>query len=952
MSHEFLYNDSQPVTEKGTESYLDTTKSVIISSPAGSGKTEKLARRYISLLIGGSEVEKILAITFTEKAAAEMKERILTILEKENPDLFQEIRQRMPLMRISTIHAFCLKLLKRFSLELGFDPSIEVMDEFSSSLLWSESVYESLREERNKPDLFFEMITDRGIKGWDSLYRILYGLFRMRPHPELMVKENHPAEGEEEKRILELYSRCLKHYTNKKLERHLIDFNDLELLAYEALSKNPEWQNILYSFDEHTDHILVDEFQDTSSLQWRIIEKLTEEWRSGMGSKRESGKTPTIFLVGDEKQSIYLFRGANVSVFQEAKESFSEWLGKEYHFEAIRENYRSLPAIVTFTNSLFEKLMQPTLQESWRTRYAPFEATREGDGRVELIFIGDTGITKNNREREASVLAQRIQSFVNRYEIFDGGTKRPCHYGDMAILLRRRTYLSTFEDALRIYGIPFIVVKGIGFYDEPEVALLRELHSFITDPMDDYSLFCLLRSPLFGIKYETLYRLIDAGNRPLLEKIKVAKNKKVKSAFELISGWIERSKDTPLAVLLEEVLTETGGWQFYWEKQRHANIKKFIRLIEEYESQGLSALEIREKLIRSRQGDEAKANINTEGMNAVKVMTVHAAKGLQFPMVFLPSLDERNIPRTKPIVIDEEGGRIIMACEEHSHKRKKNELFIKKKEKELEEEKRLFYVAATRAQDLLCMLGAWKKGEKAAGRLAYITDNLNIPSSLLDIMTESEVSELYSNSRPSPSTVPLSPEPFMLGPVYTEPIAHEPPFRWQDVTEDIDIRVKHGEDWVLLGKVFHRLFEELSKSFIGIDDIDKRALLLLGVEIHDKKERERMRKVIKGDFEKLSLSGYLGDIVFPLPDSCAETPFILQKGGTIFRGRVDRIIIKNNLAHIYDYKTFPVREKELPELIDKYRFQMDIYREAVEKIFSLKTKSYLLFTHIPLLVEM
>src|SRR3989338_1478663 len=104
------------------EKYLDVTKSVIISSPAGSGKTEKLARRYISLLLSGSEIEKILCITFTEKAAAEMKERILNILEKENPDLFLKIKEKMPLMRISTVHAFCLKLLKRFSIELGIDP--------------------------------------------------------------------------------------------------------------------------------------------------------------------------------------------------------------------------------------------------------------------------------------------------------------------------------------------------------------------------------------------------------------------------------------------------------------------------------------------------------------------------------------------------------------------------------------------------------------------------------------------------------------------------------------------------------------------------------------------------------------------------------------------------------------------------------------------------------------
>ena len=958
------------------EKYLDITKSVIISSPAGSGKTEKLARRYVSLLLGGSEIEKILAITFTEKAAAEMKERILRILEKENPDIFLNVREKMPLMRISTIHAFCLKLLKRFSIELGLDPSLEVMDEFNAAILWSESVYESLMEEKNKPDLFFEMMKNRGIKGWNNLYRILDELHSRRPHPELILRGNHPVDGEEEKKILELYSRCLKRYTDKKLERHLIDFDDLELLTYEALIKNPEWQNILYSFDEHTDHILVDEFQDTSSLQWKIIDKLTEEWRSGMGSKRDSGKIPTIFLVGDEKQSIYLFRGANVSLFQEAKERFSKWLGQEYYFEEIRENYRSLPEIINFTNSVFKRLMPPAMYESrcdsflsWRTKYTPFEATREGEGHVELILIeGDEGI-KSRREQEASALSKRIQSLINhQYEVWDGEAKRGCTYGDMAILLRKRTHLCIFEDTLRREGIPFIVLKGIGFYDEPEVAVLKELLSFIVDPADDYSLFCLLRSPIFNIDYKTLFGLIDTRSDPesfrdrtkgdllLIEKFRATKIKKLKEAFNLISGWIEKSTYTPLAMLLEDALSETKGWQYYWEKQRHVNIKKFIGLIEQYESQGFSSLDIREKLIKARLGEEAKANINTEGMNAVKIMTVHAAKGLQFPMVFLPSLDEDNVPRSSSIVIEEERERISLAYEEDSTKRKKIGYFQRQKEKELEEEKRLFYVAVTRAKDFLCMLGAPKKGKAHTGRLAYITDNLEHLSSL-KIMNEADIDKLYSTSRLSPVIPYSAPEPFLSEPIFTEPISYEPSLKWRDVTEDLDIRVKHGEAWVLLGRVFHNLFEELAKGIITPDEIDRRALTLLRNEIYIKKDMERLMDIIKKDFEKLEISGFLKDVVLPpqadLPqtNSYAELPFILQRGNTVFKGRIDRIIIKDNTANIYDYKTFPVSEKELPELIDKYRFQMDIYRSAVEKILSLKTKSYLLFTHTPLLVE-
>ncbi len=938
------------------EKYLDITKSVIISSPAGSGKTEKLARRYISLLLNGSEIEKILCITFTEKAAAEMKERILNILEKENPDLFLKIKEKMPLMRISTIHAFCLKLLKRFSIELGLDPSLDVMDEFNASLFWSEAVYECVMEEKDRPDLFFNMMKDKGIKGWDRLYTILNNLYGKRPISEFLLRTGYSVEMGEEKKILELYSRCIARYTDKKRERHLLDFDDLELLTYGALIKHPEWQNILYSFDEHTDHILVDEFQDTSSLQWKIIDKLTEEWRSGIGAKRDAGKIPTIFLVGDDKQSIYLFRGANVSVFQDAKKRFSEWLGREYYFEEAKENFRSLPAIINFANSLFEKLMPPLLHESWRTKYAPFEATRRGEGRVELMLVNAEENTKKSRAKEASVLSKRIRSLIGAYEIFDGERKKPCTYGDMAILLRKRTHLCIFENALRKEQIPFIAVKGIGFYDEPEVAILRELLSFIIDPSDDYSLFCVLRSPLFGIDYETLSSLIASNERPVMEKI--SKDLNLYYVFKALAGWIERSRHMPLAILLEDILSETGGWRHYWEKQRQANIKKFIKLIESYESSGFSSLEIREKLIKARDGDEPKANINTEGMNAVKIMTVHAAKGLQFPMVFLPSLDETHISKSNSIVIDEEGGKISIAYEEDYAKRKKIPDFVRKKEKELEEEKRLFYVAVTRARDFLCMLGALKKEKQPTGRLSYLTDTfeilnkgkINNRTDLFEIITESEIDGLYPASDISP-LAPYPPKPSMSEAVYTEPISFEPDIKWRDVTEEMDIRVKHGEDWVLLGRVFHKLFEEISKGILLPDRIQERTVFLLRNEALFDEDIQRLGDVILKDFQELDTNGYLNSIILPRDNSFSEMPFILQKGSTVFRGRVDRIIVDNNTAAIYDYKTYPVKDRELPGLIEKYRFQMEIYKEAVSKILSLKTKSYLLFTHRALLLE-
>ncbi len=385
--------------------YLDTNRSVMISAPAGSGKTEKLARRYIALLQQGVEVERILSITFTDKAAAEMKQRILRILKKEDPGIFTHLVEKMPLMRVTTIHAFCGTLLRRFSFEAGIDPNYTVEDALESSMNWEEVLYEVLMEAgrgSSGHEIFLQSLSEKGFRGlnylretmdylygkspfsleartflhtsvsaqlaeelmsWQSAseliegydkyvqegqcreYRSIENHFltaknepRKRPVPLLkemgtdsyrdwaltmyrLWKDRKIIEHRERtERLKDIFLTCLAKYRDKKRAAGTLDFSDLEHIAYKMLTENPEWANILYAFDEKTDHILVDEFQDTNTFQWAMIDKLSEEWQSGLGAKREQGGRPTIFFVGDEKQSIYYFRGANVEIFQGAKE--------------------------------------------------------------------------------------------------------------------------------------------------------------------------------------------------------------------------------------------------------------------------------------------------------------------------------------------------------------------------------------------------------------------------------------------------------------------------------------------------------------------------------------------------------------------------------------------------------------------------------------------------------
>lgn len=1029
------------------DNYLDTKKSVIISSPAGSGKTEKLARRYIALLKEGVDVERILAITFTDKAAAEMKQRILRILKEEDERLFNRLLDKMALMRVSTIHSFCGTLLRRFSFEAAIDPNYRVEDSIDSRIAWEEILYEVLREAGTEGgrehEFLLQVLGERGFRGLDHLRAAMEHLFDKGPfsleanipedtlsvdpglieelkawpgavqaidgYEELfgedalkrlisledyfltgskMPRRRQPAhlreivdyqgwtlkmytywrarKAEEHRkrteRIREIFRKCWDRYTQRKRDRGVLDFSDLEYIACRMLTEDPEWANILYAFDEKTDHILVDEFQDTNIFQWRIIDKLTEEWRSGLGAKRQEGIKPTIFLVGDEKQSIYFFRGANVEIFHRAKEKLRRWLGEEFHYEEARENFRSCQAIVEFTNYVFSRIMDAEKDSPpWVTRYSPFTACRtdaSSNGMVEFIILDETeeGMAKA-KENEADVLARRIQALAGNHIITDRHTQqqRPCRYMDMAILLRRRRHLRKYEEALRRHNIPFVAVKGIGFYQEPEVAMLRALVYFLSNPKDDYSLYILLKSPLFMIEEASIIRAMDGDGDCLFSKLRGISThsegaKGLGQALRFLEDWLSQLPQGPLAELIERALVETGAWRHFHEPQRRANIRKFIRLVEDLESSGKSLFKIRDFLERTQdREEEPKANVNIEGMDAVRIMTIHAAKGLEFPIVFLPGLEEPFIARTKEAIVYEREGRLLMRLEPDPAIRRNDEDFILQIQKEREEQKRLLYVAVTRAEEALILISPWS--EKGDSFWAFLRDALAIQKNDtsctmeadiqgLSLLTEDDVHRLYETAkRPEVTKPELSRYRFI-------PLSIKERKPWRAVTEVVDIRRRHGEDWMILGEVMHRIFEALSKGLLEEKDIKTRVEMLLEARGIVKEQKERLWEVVEKDISLLKERGLWQDIILSRKDSFSELPFVLESRETVYTGRIDRIIKDGDIYKVYDYKTFPVKEEEIEYLLKEYSFQMNLYKRAVMRIFNTeKVRSFIVFTH-------
>src|SRR3989339_465826 len=734
-------------------SIFDITKNVVVSAPAGSGKTEKLARRYIALLSAGVSPERILAITFTEKAAVEMKERILRILKAEKPELYKNIKEKIFLMRISTIHSFCLSLLKRFAFELDLDPNFEIVDPKDTGLIdnvLSSSFTgiiesEQVKGKENIQALRKHLVDLSSKYGWSKLKEIIEKFFLLRPatlvgrpkllnvsnfkktqfsavtalkedtyfedHYKEIIKEDSPESivyavdsirdlllttagtprknipkdsgikiSREEyaavnEKIFDLYNEAKRfvynnellmfyeifvfsnnEYTKKKKELNVLDFNDLEYSTYELLNNHTEVDNILYAFDEQTDHIFVDEFQDTNFLQWSIINKLTEEWRSGLGSKRDEGIIPTLFIVGDEKQSIFGFRSANVEVFDTAVVEMKKWYGSGFIYEQVSENYRSGKEIVEYVNKIFSRIMtRGRFEPKWRTQYKSFDSIRNVAGKVEILEV-----PKGEKDSlaEARKVAGRISELVGKEDVYTKGVDNKevsgkIKKGDIAVLLRKRTHLADFEEAVSKEG-------------------------------------------------KTLYEKIRTNEK-----------------FKIIIEHSLMLNTTPLNQILESFMEKAKGWKYFWEPQRSANIKKFIEIVQEFETRGDSLQEIRAYFEeRVDTDEEPKANLNTEDTDAVRIMTVHTAKGLEFPVVFFVRMGEE-VRRDRDYIRVNEGKDMtgILYCPDKEIRGKISE-FVELKMKEEEEEKRIFYVAVTRARDRLILSGV--RDEKNKGFWKYL----------------------------------------------------------------------------------------------------------------------------------------------------------------------------------------------------------------------------------------
>ena len=1081
---------------------MNHDRSFCVTAGAGAGKTRVLVEKYISLLENGVQVSEILALTFTEKAAAEMKERVRSAIRNKQGDQWRQVEEDFHWATISTFHSFCARVLSEHPFEAGILPSFKVLEDMEKGQLLNEALDhmvsqppESLAEPLTSllidvplttfQKLMTSMYSNRfeldrifstvgSIENLEDLWKAclqyareetvtqlemdgilnnaLRGLVEIgsrlpdkedagtryvldiMPHISVFledkdlsnryesliaisIKTNRVQVGskknwdERDKQVLNECRRViadvLEQASIKDLEEdgenfvkfsihyledlftcfqvfkssvdqakrliNALDFDDMIFLIWELFNRDPKAR---MDYSRTFRYILVDEFQDTDRIQWGIVRMILGEL----------GKSDRLFIVGDPKQSIYLFRGIDVSMFKEAQEEVIDVLGGEPVYLDVC--FRSTPEIVNLANYVFERLMpsssKPFEFEYGRMNHSEYRANDRGS--IELIMV-DKG--DQTARTESELIAGRIRDIVDKGEkmvYWDGDNHladpRPVKFGDITILLRARTNLRFIEWALNRAGIPYHIHAGLGFFESQEVRDIYNILSFLANERNDLALYGLLRSPYFAFSDEDLYRVSNAGRgslwHSLMKYSEVSGDAKFKDARGLIDSWLKIANRFSISEILARIFPESGIYSVYAGmvegEQAIANMEKLLGIARNAQEQGFGSLsrfmEWFERAIEEAPR-EGLATLDLDTGDCVNIMTIHAAKGLEFPVVFVPEMSRDITDFGDPILIDREFGLgLNIPDPDDSHRIKETCIrrIIKRRNREREraEYRRLLYVAMTRAKDHLIMSGrepheypdnlmddgSWMElllasiglteEEVLSGEKSIELEGLIVPLTILQakdildigihvkhepLVTDERLIEAISSS--TMENRPLRPQKDRIfTPSMIELYMRCPRRYWERYEiglPESDIEQSAIEETpARKGQIIHEILRGRDPALV------LRRYGIINSELV-KKYTEMRERFLSSDLMMASLEEY------------CELPIRFSHGKHTFMGTIDRLIRTDEGWYIIDFKTGEVEVSEVKEISKEYAIQMVIYAQGVSHLLGINPRVMIYF---------
>lgn len=576
---------------------------LLVLAGAGSGKTKVITHRF-AYLTASLKVPptSILTMTFTNKAADEMKERIESLTGKNTDGLW-----------IGTFHSLSARILRRDIGKLGYESDFCIYDDGDSGHL----IRSILKE----------------FKIHEALYKGIFS--KISSLKASLIEPDDLLSNEESYGFDEKFARVYVRYQDELKKNNALDFDDLIMMAVKLFEKHP---SVLKKYQKEFSHIMIDEFQDTNISQYKFARLLCS-------------KHGNICVVGDDDQSIYKFRGANVENIRNFKKDFSK--AKVIKLE---QNYRSTQNILNVAGNIITKNTKRMHKELWTER-------KKGGS---ILYC-----TTINEKEEARYIAQSIKELY---------LKGKYSYGDIGILYRVNQQSKVIEEALRDNGQPYSVFGGTNYYHRKEVKDIVSYLKAIANPHDSVSLKRIINCPPRQIGAATVTRVENEAKKrdeSLYSTMKhiiksngytASLKDKVNSFVHIIDELIAK-KGINLQDLLELVYKKTGYLKWVGDEK----VKSLDLLMDAAEGKNLNEFVDSASLYAA--ADE------TYDDDAISLMTLHNAKGLEFPVVFIAGIEDGLIP--------------------HFHAIKDPE--------ELEEERRLFYVGVTRAQDMLIMSGTKKR---------------------------------------------------------------------------------------------------------------------------------------------------------------------------------------------------------------------------------------------------